>query len=136
MRAEQLKQWRAEAYPDRDEEPNRTHWDPLVQLVQHVFLTGEIPQGMAHSVCVLLPKPDGGVRGLGLLEIVWKVVASILTVRLNAGIRWHDSIHGFRTARGTGTAIIEAKLFQQLARIDQCASCRIELAVAGTYILF
>ena len=33
-----------------------------------------------------------------------------------AKIEWHDSIHGFRTGRGTGTAILETKLHMQLAQ--------------------
>eukprot|EP00957_Ditylum_brightwellii_P133838 10205282-Ditylum_brightwellii.AAC.1 len=34
-------------------------------------------------------------------------------------VKFHDCLHGFRTGRGTGTAIIEAKLAQQLAYIKQ-----------------
>ena len=30
----------------------------------------------------------------------------------------HDSLHGFRSERGTGTAIIEAKLSQRLAYLE------------------
>jgi hypothetical protein len=36
---------------------------------------------------------------------------------LNA-IELHDSLHGCRDSRGTGTAIIEAKLAQQLSYIE------------------
>ena len=38
--------------------------------------------------------------------------------RLNT-IELHESLHGCRNGRGTGTAIIEAKLAQQLAHLEQ-----------------
>ena len=31
----------------------------------------------------------------------------------------NDVLHGFRSRRGTGTAIMELKLYQELASIDQ-----------------
>ena len=34
-------------------------------------------------------------------------------------IALHDSLHGCRNGRGTGTAVMEAKLTQQLAHIEQ-----------------
>jgi len=34
-------------------------------------------------------------------------------------ISLHDSLHGCRNGRGTGTAVIRAKLTQQLAHIEQ-----------------
>jgi hypothetical protein len=67
MRAEHLKLWRAEAYRAQGGMENRTNWDPFVDLVQHVFVTGEIPTALSYTICLLLLKPDGGVRGLGLL---------------------------------------------------------------------
>jgi exonuclease III len=132
MRAEHLKTWRAEAFP-REGEGNRQHWDPFVDLVQHVYSTGEIPEAMAYAVCVLLPKADGGVRGLGLLEVIWKVLASILCERMNATIEWHDCIHGFRAERGCGTAIVEVKLFQQLAALAQIPVFAIFLDLRKAY---
>jgi hypothetical protein len=34
-------------------------------------------------------------------------------------IKLHSSLHGCQNGRGTGTAIIEAKLAQQLAHLEQ-----------------
>ena len=34
-------------------------------------------------------------------------------------ITLHDSLHGCRNGRGTGTAVMEAKLTQQLAHIER-----------------
>ncbi|KAL7536992.1 hypothetical protein ACHAWF_005620, partial [Thalassiosira exigua] len=38
--------------------------------------------------------------------------------RLNC-LELHDCLHGYRAKRGTGTAILEAKLTQQLAWLEQ-----------------
>ena len=67
---------------------------------------------------VLIPKGGGGYRGIGLLEPIWKVIEVIMDKRLNE-VEFRDSLHGFRAGRGTGTAIIEAKLAQQLAFREQ-----------------
>jgi hypothetical protein len=38
---------------------------------------------------------------------------------IKAHVTFHDFLHGFRAKRGCGTAIIEAKLLQQLAGLEQ-----------------
>ena len=62
-------------------------------------------------VIVLLPKGEGDYRGIGLLDPCWKVVEKIMVCRLAA--------IGGLPKRGTGTAIIEVKLAQQLAWMEQ-----------------
>jgi Reverse transcriptase (RNA-dependent DNA polymerase) len=91
-------------------DPDQTKWKHLSTIVQHVFITGEIPQRLAFSTLVLLPKPDGGVRGIGLLETIWKIISIIIKDRLVDSNTCDDSLHGFLPTRGTSTAIIEAKL--------------------------
>lgn len=121
MKAESLQGWlRHWEIAIENEQPIDTAhpWLIFRELLRHVSSTGNLSARMAHATCVLLPKPDGGVRGLGLLEVCWKVIATILTRRLSNSIEFHDVLHGFRPARGTRTAIIEAKLFQQLSSID------------------
>jgi hypothetical protein len=125
MKAEHLKAWRAEAFPREGGVEIRDNWAPLAELVQHVFRTGEIPTAMSYAVCVLLPKADGGVRGLGLLEVVWKVIASILAERMNSTIKWHDRIHGFRAERGARDG--------QLALVDQVPVFKIFLDLRKAY---
>ena len=79
---------------------------------------------------VLLPKADGGVRGIGLVEALWKLLATIINARLSS-ITIHDSLRGFRAKQGTGIAIFEAKLFQQLAQIAQVPCFEIFLDLKG-----
>jgi hypothetical protein len=136
MKAESIQEWlRHWEIATEDELPiDETHpWLVFRALLRHVSSTGNLPARMAHATCVLLPKPDGGVRGLGLLEVCWKVIATILTRRLSNSIEFHDVLHGFRPARGTRTAIIEAKLFQQLAALERVPAYEIFLDLHKAY---
>ena len=68
---------------------------------------------------VLIQKWKKEYRGIGLVEVMWKVVAAILHRWLTTTITYHDALHGFRAGRGTGTATLEAKLLQQLANMRE-----------------
>ena len=61
---------------------------------------------------VLITKGKGYYRDIGLVEVVWKVVAAILSFRITASITYHDFLHGFWEGRGIGTATLEAKILQ------------------------
>ena len=56
-------------------------------------------------------------RGIGLVEVMWKVVAAILNFRLTASITFHNFLHRFRAGCGTGTTTLKAKMLQQLAAL-------------------
>eukprot|EP00957_Ditylum_brightwellii_P158889 12093728-Ditylum_brightwellii.AAC.1 len=73
---------------------------------------------MMWVIIVLIPKGGSNYHGIGLLEPFWKVIEKVMDGRLEV-VKFHDCLHGFCTGRGTGTAIIEAKLAQQLAYIEQ-----------------
>ena len=64
---------------------------------------------------VRIPKGKADYRGIGLVELMWKVVAAILNCTFTASITFHNFLHGFQAGHGTGTATLEAKLLQQLA---------------------
>ena len=68
---------------------------------------------------VLIPKGKKDYRGIGLVEVMWKVVAAILNRRLTASITFYEFLHGFRAGRGKGTATLEANLLQQLAALRE-----------------
>ena len=65
----------------------------------------------------MIPKGGGDYREIGLLEPVWKCIKRVIYHQLEA-INLHDSLHGCRNNHGTGTAIIEAKLAQQLSYLE------------------
>ena len=93
-------------------------WEALVHLVQTVWEEGKMPIQLGWIATVLFPKGGRDYRGIGPLEPIWKVIERAMDKRLEA-IALHDSLHGCRNGRGTGTAVIEAKLMQQLAHIKQ-----------------
>jgi hypothetical protein len=105
----------------------------MVELVQHAFETGELPTELPWSVLVLIPKGSGGCRGIGLLEICWKVISKIMDFWMKQGIDFDDSIHGFRAERGTSTANIEAKLQMQLSCVLRQTLYQIFIDLAKAY---
>ena len=66
---------------------------------------------------VLIPKGKKDYRGIGLVDVMWKVVVAIINRRFTSSITYHGALHGFRAGRGTGTATLEAQLLQQLAAL-------------------
>ena len=63
---------------------------------------------------VLIPKGTTETRGIVLLETLWKVVESLIDTRLLASLQFYDVQHVFRTIRGTGEAIMELNIAQEL----------------------
>ena len=83
------------------------------------FQDGVLTEEAAYLAVVLIPKGGGDYRVIGLVEIIWKVVAVILNHRFIATITYHDSFHGFREGRGTGTATLEVKLIQKVVALRE-----------------
>ena len=95
------------------------HWERVVELIQTAFRDGELAEEATWQAVVLIPKGKGDYRGIGLVEVMWKVVAVILNRLLTSSITFHDVLHGFRAGRGTATATLKAKLLQQLAAMRE-----------------
>ena len=137
MRAEDLRGWLAAARREEKERGAKTkdrggrgveqegqteaekHWGRFVEIIQTAFQDGELGEEVTWQAVVLIPKGKGDYRGIGLMEVMWKVVVMILNRRLTSSITFHDVLHGFRAGRGTGTATLEAKLLQQLAAMRE-----------------
>ena len=90
----------------------------VVDLIQTAFREMMAEEATWKAV-VLIPKRKKDYWGIGLVEVMWKVVAAILNLRLTASITFHDLLHCFLAGRGTGTATLEAKLLQQLAALRE-----------------
>ena len=56
---------------------------------------------------VLIPKGGKDYCGIGLVEVMWKLVAAILNRQLTASITYHDFLHIFWAGRGSGTATLD-----------------------------
>ena len=91
----------------------------VVGLVQESFREGKLAEEATWQAVVLIPKWKKGYRDIGLVELIWKVVAAILNCRFTASITYHDFLHGLWEGRGTGTATLESKLLQQLAALRE-----------------
>jgi hypothetical protein len=102
MKAEHFKTWYKEAYPDPPKndtapppKPFTENWDALVSITQHIFATGNIPTKANHSFLTVIPKPQGGARGISLLEILWKLIEAIIDTRIKTTVTLHNVLHGF-----------------------------------------
>ena len=119
LTAEDLKSWHEDAQETEEgEEPDEEAtklWKKVLELVRLAFEEGVIPLAFSQGIFVLIPKAKSGeFRGIALLEVIYKLVSSIINRRMQVGITFDDAVHGFRPGRGTGTAILEAKLLAQL----------------------
>ena len=81
---------------------------------------------------LILKRNSGNFRGIGLLEVLWEVIEKVLDARLSSS-ELHDCLHGFRTGRGCGTGIMEAKLVQQLVFVEQCPLYGIFIDLSKVY---
>ena len=63
---------------------------------------------------VLILKGGGDFGGIGLIEVFWKTILTILNRRLGAAIVLHITLHGFQAGLGAGTVSLKANLMQQL----------------------
>ena len=81
----------------------------LLPKLRRELLSGAYRPGDIRRVWI--PKPGGGQRGLGIPNVVDRVVQQALLQILEPLFEptFHDSSHGFRPHRGAPTAIAEAK---------------------------
>ncbi len=107
-------------------------WRLFVTLLQAVWEIGTVPTQMTWMIIILFPKGRGNYCGIGLLDPIWKVVEKVMVARFSV-IKLHDCLHGRLPRRGTGTAIMEVKLQQQLAWVDQEPLYQIYLDLRKAY---
>ena len=72
-------------------------------------------EACAWQMVLVIPKGDiKEFRGTRLVEVLWKPTTGIINRRLTASIRYHGSLHGLQTGRGTGTATIKDNLIHHM----------------------
>ena len=84
------------------------NWARVVELVQTAFRDGDLAEEATCQALVLIPKGKKDYWGIGVVEVMWKVVAAIINRRFTASITYPNVLHGFRAGRDTGTATLEA----------------------------
>ena len=60
-------------------------------------------------------------------------MSSIINAFLTSNIQYHEAIHGFRVGRGTGTALLEAKLLNGLAKKEGRTLYQVFLDISKAY---
>lgn len=96
--------------PDRQTvETVREHLDDLMSGLHAALLAGTYQPGMIRRVWI--PKAGGGKRGLGIPNVVDRIVQQAVHQVLSPHFEptFHESSHGFRPGRSCHTAIAEAK---------------------------
>ena len=62
-----------------------------------------MPKTFAEGIFILIPKSDAGeYRGIALLEILYKVISSIVNSCLLDKVEFNDLLHGNRPSREPG----------------------------------
>jgi hypothetical protein len=126
MQAEHLTEWLRGKESKEDPEMGSINvgagdrWRALAQLIQAIWDEGKIPLQLGWVATVIIPKGGGDYCSIGLLEPIWKVIEQVMDHPLEV-IALHNSLHRCRNGQGRGTAVIEAKLTQQLAHIEQAS---------------
>lgn len=98
------------AGPDRmDIETVRAHWPEVRAELSRQLGGGSYEPGLIRRVWI--PKASGGQRGLGIPNVVDRVVQEAVRLELDPLYEptFHASSHGFRKGRSCHTAIAQAK---------------------------
>ena len=84
-----------------------------------MWKNGSIPIELGWTVLAQIPNCNAYTWGIGLLEVMWKVVEEGIYTRIKTVVKFHDVLHGFCACRGRGAATMELKLAQELVSVDQ-----------------
>ena len=83
---------------------------------------------------VLIPKRVGKYfQGIGLVGSLWKFTTGIINRNLTTDIKCNNSLHGFWTGRGVGTATLEDKLLHKLKSMKEAVLHTIFLDLQKAY---
>ena len=105
---------------DRETTPaNLSGWGKLVTLVQYMWDHRTLPTELSWIILVFIPKINTDTQGIVLLKVLWNIVEAVISTQVKMVVQFHDVLHGFCARRGTGVAIMELKMAQDMYIIDQ-----------------
>ena len=104
-----------------------------MELVQNMWESITLPTELICTILVLLPKANVDIRGIGMIEALCKVLEAIIDTRIKTVVVLHDALHVFCTRRGTGAAMMEIKIAQDLASINQDSLFLVFLDICKAY---
>ena len=67
-----------------------------------------------QTVLMILKWGGNNLRGIGLVEVLWKSIYGIINLQISHSIQLYDALHGFCAGRGMGTATLEENLLKQI----------------------
>ena len=78
----------------------------LVELVQFMWETGNIPTDLVWITMILTPKVNADTQGIGLWKVLWNLMKAIIDTHIKKAVTFHNVLFGFCAGRVTGTAIV------------------------------
>ena len=64
-----------------------------MDLVQHMWEYSTLLADPSWSILVLLPEGNMDTSGIGMLEVLWKVVEEIIYTQINMVVTFHDILN-------------------------------------------
>ena len=113
MNTEHLRMW---YHADKqEEESNLGNWEKVITLIHAAFRGVELAALCAWKMVMMIPNEGGtNLRGIGLVEVLWKAIYGITNCWLLSFIQFHNVLYSFHAGRGTRNTTIKAKLIQRL----------------------
>ena len=88
-------------------------------MVQHMWESSTLPTELTCTDLVLTPKGNTDTWGIWMLEVLWKIVEAIIDTWIKMVVMFYNVLHGLLASRGTRMAMMDLKMAQELAIIDQ-----------------
>ena len=79
-----------------------SHWKRVVVLMQTDFQECRLEEEFTCHAVLLITKVERYYYGIGLADVVCKVVTDILNFGLTASIDFHNVLHGFWSVTALG----------------------------------
>ena len=77
-------------------DPTVKRLDALVSMTKMAFREGHLPVDITWTNMVLLLKERGYYKYIGMVEMLWNMIVTIINTRLRVSISLHNNLHGFR----------------------------------------
>ena len=68
----------------------------MVSMEQLKLREGRLPEELIWTTMILLPKEKDKYRVIVFVEVIWKMITTIINNRLRTTISLQDALNGFR----------------------------------------
>ena len=133
-----LKRWYQGMYPEKEhqevDQDCTMNWGIVSNIVWESLKTGVTPSSFDYGTLVLISKDDkGGVCGIGLFEVIYKLILAIINLQAAEAIDFCPEVHSFHRHFGCFMAIGEAKLWMQKATCQGTTIFQVYLNLRRAY---